>query len=168
MVLVLAEVLKQAGRMRVLLRHVPGLRRVPPVNSLTFPSGTAQRTRRVPSTRAVFEALTCKACEEGFSYERMETMGDAVLKFETRCHPQCAGTPSSREGLRPCAEGSLSRQHQVTCGPVAMVGSRSRFCVLLVLPCCCMRGNEHVSASQGCLLDRSTMLIVVERVYPAP
>ena len=37
----------------------------------------------VPSARAMFEALTCKACEESFSYERMETMGDAVLKFST-------------------------------------------------------------------------------------
>ena len=100
MVLVLAEVLKQAGRMRALLRHVPGLRRVPPVNSLTFPSGTARRARRVPSTRAVFEALTCKACEEGFSYERMETMGDAVLKFETRCHPRA---PKHAPPERACA-----------------------------------------------------------------
>ena len=40
----------------------------------------------VPSARAVFEALTCKACEEPFSYERMETMGDAVLKFSTGLH----------------------------------------------------------------------------------
>lgn len=27
---------------------------------------------------AVFEALTSRACEEVFSFERMETMGDAV------------------------------------------------------------------------------------------
>ncbi len=40
----------------------------------------------VPSARAMFEALTCKACEEPFSYERMETMGDAVLKFSTSLH----------------------------------------------------------------------------------
>ena len=40
----------------------------------------------VPSARAMFEALTCKACEEPFSYERMETMGDAVLKFSTGLH----------------------------------------------------------------------------------
>lgn len=40
---------------------------------------------RCPSTAAVYEALTSRACEEEFSYERMETMGDAVRQNHVTC-----------------------------------------------------------------------------------
>ena len=36
---------------------------------------------RVPNIVYVLEALTPKACQEDYSYERLELLGDAFLKF---------------------------------------------------------------------------------------
>lgn len=59
-----------------------------------------------PSIMLMAEALTPRHCFPNFNYERLETLGDAFLKYDCCTHVYFA-YPKAHEGISPLAPLSL-------------------------------------------------------------
>lgn len=81
-----------------------------------------------PRPETVLEALTGTACQEAFSYERMEMLGDAVLKFVT-CDRLFELHPGAHEGRL-----ALRKDAVVSNVALALAGQRLRLQDRLTTP----------------------------------
>lgn len=57
---------------------------------------------RPPSLDRMMEALTPQGCQEQHSYERLENLGDAFVKYST-CLSLFTIYPRAHEGRHPCS-----------------------------------------------------------------
>ena len=55
---------------------------------------------RLPGLATIEEALMPQQCRQAFSYERLENVGDSLLKFAT-CTALFSAHPSAHEGVLP-------------------------------------------------------------------
>lgn len=54
----------------------------------------------MPDVKLIAEAITPNHCQQGFSYERLETLGDAFLKYDCCTHVFFT-YPKAHEGQPP-------------------------------------------------------------------
>ncbi len=78
---------------------------------MSFPhtGGDALRFGRLPEPRVVMEALTGSACQEAFSYERLETLGDAVRSLRRQSHGALSFDISSLDAQQPSLSGAMEK-----------------------------------------------------------
>ena len=95
------------------------LRRQPPMLMPT----DAQFACRQPGLDRVVEAVTPQSCQEDYSYERLENLGDAIIKYST-CLSLFSSFPSAHEGAPPLFNPArylkMPHPHPCICGGVCM------------------------------------------------
>lgn len=74
--------------------------------------------RKLPDLAAILEALMPTSCQQGLSYERLEIIGDAYLKFETTLH--CF------RAFPLCHEGAITIQRSFIGGAISNFLKTSR------------------------------------------